>query len=149
MTDLLITLYPWTLTLHLISVISWMAGLLYLPRLFVYHAQREVGSESSEMLKVMESKLYKLIMRPAMLASWLFGLILALTPGVVDWGFGWFYAKVALLLGLFASHGFMGRWLKDFAHDTNTRSHKFYRYANEVPTLLMVFIVGLVIIKPF
>lgn len=149
MADILLGLYPWTLTLHLVSVISWMAGLLYLPRLFVYHAEREVGSESSEMLKVMEAKLYRLIMRPAMFATLLFGLVLAMTPGVVDWDLGWFYVKLALLLGLFASHGMMGRWLKDFAADKNTKSHKYFRFANEVPTVLMILIVGFVIIKPF
>ena len=134
---------------HVIAIIAWMAGLLYLPRLFVYHAETTVGSEQSETFKVMERRLLNLITTPAMLASWLFGLILAFS-GVIDWsGDGWFHAKLALVLLLSAFHGLLAKWTKDFAADRNTRSARFYRVANEVPTLLMVGIVILVIVRPF
>jgi putative membrane protein len=134
---------------HVIAIIAWMAGLLYLPRLFVYHAASEVGSEQSETFKLMERLLLKFITTPAMLASWVLGLILAFS-GVIDWSRdGWFHAKLALVLALSAFHGLLAMWTRDFALDRNTRSARFYRVANEVPTVLMILIVILVVVRPF
>ena len=134
---------------HVIAIIAWMAGLLYLPRLFVYHAASKVGSEQSETFKVMERRLIRLITTPAMLASWAFGRILSFS-GVIDWSQdGWFHAKLVLVLLLSAYHGCLAMWTKDFALDRNTRSPRFYRIANEIPTLLMIGIVILVIVRPF
>ncbi len=134
---------------HIIAIIAWMAGLLYLPRLFVYHAQSKAGSEQSETFKVMERRLLSYITTPAMLASWVLGLALAFS-GVIDWSKdGWFHAKLFLVLLLSAYHGLLAKWTKDFALDRNTRSARFYRIANEVPTLLMILIVILVVVRPF
>jgi putative membrane protein len=134
---------------HIIAVIAWMAGLLYLPRLFVYHAMSKPGSEQSETFKVMERRLLRAITTPAMLAAWVFGLILAFSP-LVDWSKdGWFHAKLALVIVLSGFNGLLAMWTKDFAADRNTRSPRFYRIANEVPTLLMIVIVILVVVRPF
>jgi len=134
---------------HIIAVIAWMAGVLYLPRLFVYHAASKPGSEQSETFKLMERRLLRYITTPAMLASWAFGLALAFW-GVIDWSRdGWFHAKLALVLALSAYSGLLAMWTKDFALDRNTRSVRFYRIANEVPTLLMIFIVILAVVRPF
>ena len=134
---------------HVIAIIAWMAGLLYLPRLFVYHAGSEKGSQQSETFKVMEKRLLRFITTPAIIASWVLGLYLAFS-GVIDWrADGWFHAKLALVLALSAFHGLLAMWTKDFALDRNTRSARFYRIANEVPTLLMIFIVILVVVRPF
>ncbi len=134
---------------HIIAIIAWMAGLLYLPRLFVYHAQSKTGSEQSETFKVMERRLLRYITTPAMLASWVLGLALAFS-GVIDWSKdGWFHAKLFLVLVLSAYHGLLAKWTKDFALDRNTRLPRFYRIANEVPTLLMILIVILVVVRPF
>jgi len=134
---------------HVIAIIAWIAGLLYLPRLFVYHAASKVGSEQSETFKLMERRLLRVITTPAMLASWVLGLILVFS-GVIDWSRdGWFHAKLALVLALSAFHGLLAMWTKDFALDRNTRSARFYRIANEVPTVLMIFIVILVVVRPF
>ena len=142
-----ITAYPWIKALHVIAVISWMAGMLYLPRLFVYHAATEVGSQQSETFKVMEWRLLKVIINPAMIITWLAGLYLAWSG---HWyASGWFHAKLALVLILSGVHGFFSRLVKDFAADQNTRSQKFYRIINEVPTILMIGIVILVVVKPF
>lgn len=142
-----ITAYPWIKALHVIAVISWMAGMLYLPRLFVYHCEAEVGSKQSETFKVMEWRLLKVIINPAMMVTWLAGLYLAWAG---HWyTSGWFHGKLTLVLILSGVHGFFSRWVKDFQADRNTRSQKFYRIINEVPTLLMIFIVILVIVKPF
>jgi protoporphyrinogen IX oxidase len=133
---------------HVIAVIAWMAGLLYLPRLFVYHAESPKGSAQSEIFKVMERRLLKFITTPAMIASWALGLYLAFR--LIDWrADGWFHAKLVLVILLSAFHGLLAKWTKDFAHDRNTRSPRFYRIANEVPTLLMIGIVILVIVRPF
>ncbi|HUW74989.1 MAG TPA: protoporphyrinogen oxidase HemJ [Methyloceanibacter sp.] len=133
---------------HIIAVIAWMAGVLYLPRLFVYHAVSKAGSEQSETFKVMERRLLRYITTPAMVAAWIFGLILAFH--VVDWSAaGWFHAKLALVVILSGFTGFLGKWVKDFAGDRNTKSQRFYRIANEVPTLLMIVIVILAVVKPF
>jgi putative membrane protein len=134
---------------HIIAIIAWMAGLLYLPRLFVYHAQSKVGSEQSETFKVMEKRLLRYITTPAMLAAWALGLALAFS-GLIDWSKdGWFHAKLFLVLLLSAYHGALAMWTKDFALDRNRRSARFYRIANEVPTLLMILIVILVVVRPF
>jgi len=134
---------------HVIAIIAWMAGLLYLPRLFVYHATSKIGSEQSETFKMMERRLLRYITTPAMLASWAFGLILAFS-GLIDWSQdGWFHLKLVLVLALSTFHGLLAMWTKDFALDRNTHSARFYRLANEIPTLLMIFIVILVVVRPF
>ena len=145
--DFIFVLLPWITALHVISVIAWMAALLYLPRLFVYHAQVEAGSEVSETFKVMERRLLKAIGTPAMIASLVFGLILLGQPGLFDQG--WIHAKLLLLVGMFAMHGLYAKWRKDFEVDRNTRPHTFYRWMNEVPTVLMICIVILAVVKPF
>ena len=141
-------MYPVFKALHIIAVIAWMAGLLYLPRLFVNHVGLAPGSEASNMLKGMEGRLMRIIMRPAAAATFIFGGGL-LSSGVVDWSTGWIYAKLALVLGLGAMHGAMEKWRAAFAADANTKPAKFYRMINEVPTLLMIGIVLLVVLKPF
>ena len=140
-------LYLWIKAFHVVAVIAWMAGMLYLPRLFVYHCEAPKGSPQSETFKVMERRLLKAIINPAMIVTWVLGLILAWQG---DWfSFGWLHAKLALVLGLSALHGFFARWVRVFAEDRNTRPAKFYRIVNEVPTVLMIGIVILVIVKPF
>lgn len=145
--DFMFALLPWITALHVISVIAWMAALLYLPRLYVYHAQVEPGSETSETFKVMERRLLKAIGTPAMIASLVFGLILLGQPGLFEQG--WLHAKLLLLLGMFLMHGLYAKWRKDFEADRNTRPHTFYRWMNEVPTVLMIAIVLLAVAKPF
>jgi len=140
-------MYEWIKALHVIAVIAWMAGMLYLPRLFVYHCEAEAGSKQSETFKVMERRLLKAIINPAMIVTWLAGLYLA-WAGHWYWT-PWFLAKFFLVLVLSAVHGLFSRWVKDFAADRNTRDQKFYRIINEVPTVLMIGIVILVIVKPF
>lgn len=139
--------YLWLKALHVIAIISWMAGLLYLPRLFVYHTEVVPGSEASEKFKVMERRLLKAIMTPAAVVAWGVGLTLAVTGGLFQ--DGWFHAKLALAVLMTASHVAMIGWKNAFAADRNTRPQKFYRMMNEVPTLLMIAIVILVIVKPF
>jgi len=133
--------------LHVIAVISWMAGLLYLPRLFVYHAVEPVGSEPSERFKVMERRLFRFIMRPAMIVSWVAGLWLAWS----SFGFkgGWLHAKLLLVVLMTVHHELQGRWLREFADDKRVHAQKFFRIQNEIPTLLMIAIVIFVIVKPF
>jgi putative membrane protein len=145
----LVPLYPWVKALHIISVIAWMAGLLYLPRLFVYHAAEAPGSAMSETFKVMERRLLRGIMNPAMMASVVLGAALLLTPGVVDWTHGWMHLKLASVVGLLVLHGLMARWRRAFAVDANTRPARFYRIVNELPTLLLIVIVIMVVVKPF
>ncbi|PZQ52514.1 MAG: protoporphyrinogen oxidase HemJ [Rhodovulum sulfidophilum] len=150
MRDLLIAIYPWTKAFHVIAVITWMAGLFYLPRLYVYHAERgKPGGELSETLKIMETKLLKYIMNPAMIASWTLGLLLVLTPGVVDWSAGWFYMKLVSVLVLSWLQGWLAARGRDFAADRNTVSGRTYRLMNEVPTIALVVIVIMVIVRPF
>ena len=149
MSELLVAAYPWTKSLHIISIIAWMAGMLYLPRLFVYHAEAPAGSDKSETFKVMERRLLRGIINPAMGASFLFGGLLAATPGVVDWASGWIWTKLALVAALTVAHHHFARWRKEFAEDRNTRPARFYRMMNEVPTAIMVGIVLLVVAKPF
>jgi protoporphyrinogen IX oxidase len=137
----------WLKALHIIAVMSWMAGLLYLPRLFVYHAAATPGTELSETLKVMENRLLRVIMGPAMIVVWITGPTLAWMQGVyLD---GWFLAKMVFVAGITGFHHALADWRKDFATDRNQRTQKFYRIANEVPTLLMAVVVLLVILKPF
>lgn len=133
--------------IHVLAVISWMAGLLYLPRLFVYHCRAEPGSETSELFKIMERRLLWAIMYPAMIVSWIFGLASAWAAGLL--GDGWFHAKLGLAVLLTGNHILMAKWRIDFAEDRNPRSERFYRIANEIPTLLMIGMVILVIVKPF
>jgi len=140
-------LYLWLKALHVIAVISWMAGMLYLPRLFVYHCDAEVGSRQSETFKVMEQRLLRAIINPAMIATWVLGLWLAYDSGLFK--SGWLQAKFALVIAMSAMHGFNVRWVRAFAEDRNVHAQKFYRAMNEVPTLLMIAIVILVIVKPF
>ena len=148
--DFLSAVYPWTKALHVIAVISWMAGLFYLPRLFVYHAERAAQpGELCETYKVMERKLLKFIMNPASVAVWLFGLMLVFTPGIIDWSEGWVHVKALLVIAMTGYHHMLVRWCKAFAEDRNTRSGRFYRLANEVPTVLMICIVVMVIVRPF
>ncbi len=149
MGDLLASAYPWIKALHIISIIAWMAGMLYLPRLFVYHADAEIGSIQSETFKVMERRLLKAITTPAMIAAWVCGLLLVATPGVYVLGDGWFYVKRTAVLGLSGMHGTLSKWCREFATDSNRHSARFYRMVNEVPTLLMIIIVTMVIVRPF
>jgi putative membrane protein len=142
--------YLWLKALHIIAVISWMAGMLYLPRLFVYHTRVAVGSEASEMLKVMERKLMRLIINPAMIATWIFGLWLAIKINAFAPGNGaWLHAKLGLVILMTLAHAMMSRCRKAFERDQNTKSEKFYRIFNEVPAVLMVLIVIIVVVKPF
>jgi putative membrane protein len=140
-------LYDWLKALHVIAVIAWMAGMLYLPRLFVYHADAKPGSELSETFKVMERRLLRAIINPAMGAAWIFGLWMAWEGDL--WDQHWFQVKLALVIAMSTLHGFLSRWRRDFAADANRHSAKFYRVINEVPTLLLIGIVIMVIVKPF
>ncbi|PVB62010.1 protoporphyrinogen oxidase HemJ [Labrenzia sp. 011] len=140
-------LFLWIKSLHVISIIAWMAGMLYLPRLFVYHAEAQTGSVQSETFKVMERRLLKGIINPSMIAAWIFGLWLAYELDA--WRDGWFHAKFTLVIVMSGVHGYLSRCVKTFARDENTRSPRFYRFLNEVPTVLMIGIVILVIGKPF
>ncbi len=140
-------LYLWIKALHVISVIAWMAGMLYLPRLFVYHVDAPIGSPQSETFKVMERRLLRAIINPAMIATWIFGLAMAWIGEL--WSQPWLWAKLALVVVLSGVHGLLSRWRRDFEHDRNTRPARFYRMVNEVPTVLMIGIVVLVVVKPF
>ncbi len=139
--------YDWVKAFHVVAVIAWMAGIFYLPRLFVYHADSEVGSDKSETFKVMERRLDNAIMTPAMIAAWLAGLALATSAHL--WTTPWFMAKVFFVILMTAFHVWLGRCLRDFAADKNTRPARTYRIANELPTLLVIIIVILVIVRPF
>jgi putative membrane protein len=140
-------MYEWLKAFHIIALIAWMAGLLYLPRLFVYHCEAAAGSRQSETFKIMERRLLKVISNPAMVATWLFGLWLGWKGGWL--ASGWLQAKIVLVLVLSGVHGFMVRWVGDFARDKNQHPEKFYRIINEVPTILMIGIVVLAVVKPF
>ncbi len=139
--------YEWLKALHVMSVIAWMAGMFYLPRLYVYHCKAEKGSVQSETFKIMERRLLRAIINPAMISSWLFGLLLAWQGG--HFSAGWFHGKLLLLLGMQIIHAGYARWRRHFAEDANRHDERFYRIMNEVPTLLMIGIVILVIVKPF
>ncbi|MEM7619107.1 MAG: protoporphyrinogen oxidase HemJ [Pseudomonadota bacterium] len=137
----------WTKAIHVIAIIAWMAGLLYLPRLFVYHAKAAIGSELSETFKIMEYRLLKIIMNPAMIVAWIFGLLLAYKQN--QFSDPWLHAKITLVVLLSIFHMVLGKWRKDFFADKNTKSENFYRYINEIPTVLMIGVIILVVVKPF
>lgn len=147
--NILSTLYPWIKSFHVIAMVAWMAGMFYLPRLFVYHCDLKPGTAESERFKVMEHRLLKQITTPAMIATWVFGILLVLTPGVIDWSWGWWHVKLLAVLLMSGFHGALSKWRREFLEDRNTRPHRFYRIANEVPTLLLVVIVVMVIARPF
>ncbi len=150
MESFLIDLYPWVKSLHVISIVAWMAGLFYLPRLFVYHTERvKGGTETDEMFQTMERRLLKAIMNPSMIAAWVFGLMLVATPGIVDWGALWPWAKAAAVLGMTWFHMWCAARRKEFLNGSNTRSGRHFRIMNEVPTLLLLVIVFAVIARPF
>ncbi|RIA55183.1 putative membrane protein [Dichotomicrobium thermohalophilum] len=143
-------LYLYVKAFHVISIIAWMAGLLYLPRLFVYHAYADVGSQQSETFKLMEVRLLRYIMNPAMIASWVFGLLLLGYYGVINWSVDiWFHVKFLLVIILTGYHMVLARWRRLFAQDQNAHSAKFYRFMNEVPTVIMVVVVILAVARPF
>jgi putative membrane protein len=147
MTGFLGPYYLWVKAFHMIAVVAWMAGMLYLPRLFVYHCETVVGSPESERFKIMERRLLRAIINPAMIAVWVLGLALALSSGV--WREGWFEAKFVLVLAMSGVHGLYASWVKQFANDANTRPARIYRIWNEVPTVLLIGIVILAVVKPF
>lgn len=146
--EILAPLYLWFKALHVISVIAWMAGIFYLPRLFVRHAENQDNANISALLKTMEDKLYRVIMTPAMLASWIFALLIIAT-GIPDIVSFWFAVKLIAVVSMTLFHFWCGLRLRDFASDSNQHSHRYYRFANEIPTLLMMIIVIMVIVKPF
>jgi putative membrane protein len=141
------TIYLWVKALHVIAVISWMAGMLYMPRLFVYHCAAEVGSKQSETFKIMERRLYRAIMNPAMMVAWVVGLYIAYEQNYFT--DGWFHAKLAAVVLMTVIHLMLGRYVRAFAVDQNRHTHKFYRVINEIPTLLMIGAVIFVVVKPF
>jgi putative membrane protein len=141
--------YPWLKAGHVISMVAWMAGMFYLPRLFVYHCQVPRGSVESERFKLMERRLLKQIINPAMIATFVFGILLILTPGVIDWSAGWWHVKLTGIVLMSAVHGILARRRRDFLHDRNIRPARYFRILNEVPTLLLVIIVVMVIVRPF
>jgi len=140
-------MYLWIKAFHIVAVIAWMAGMLYLPRLFVYHCAAEPGSQQAETFKIMELRLLRIIMTPAMIVAWVLGLWLVLEGGFLR--AGWFHGKFALVLGLTVLHGLLARWTLRFVYDRNRHSDKFYRIINEVVTVLMIGVVILVTVKPF
>ena len=141
--------YLWVKAFHVIAVIAWMAGMLYLPRLFVYHCETVAGSPESERFKTMERRLLKAIINPAMIAVWILGLTLSFLPAVQAWHQGWFHAKFGLVILMSGVQGYLAGRVKVFARDANTRPASFYRMLNEVPTVLMIAIVILAVVKPF
>ena len=150
MLDFLAFLYPWTKALHIISVIAWMAGLFYLPRLFVYHSMEGTNVSVSDKFKVMERKLYKYIMQPSMISSWIFGLAIVFTPGIIDLESDiWFYIKLisAIIMTLF--HFKLGSYVALFENDLNIKQERYFRLINELPTVLMIIIVFMAVLRPF
>lgn len=145
----LLPAYPWLKAAHIFSVIAWMAGLFYLPRLFVYHADVPPGSDQAETFKIMERRLLRGIMNPAMVATYVFGIGVAAVPGTVDWAMGWIWVKLLGVAGLTCFHYLLARWRKDFAEDRNQRRARFFRFINEVPTLILLLIIVMVVAKPF
>jgi protoporphyrinogen IX oxidase len=147
-TSFLASAHPWLKSLHIIAVIAWMAGLLYLPRLYVYHAEAPAGSNRAAMLATMERRLLRGIMLPGAAMTYAFGLSLALVPGLVDWRLGWIWAKLALVLLLTVFHMMLARWRRGFGEGLSPHTAGFFRAANEIPTLIMIAIVLLVVLKP-
>ncbi len=144
----LLPFFQWFLALHIICFTAWMAGMFYLPRLYVYHCQTRPGSVESERFKVMERRLLKQIINPAMIGTFIFGLLMVFTPGAVNWHAAWWWVKIAALVLMFGFHGACSRWRRDFLNDANQKPEKFYRIANEVPTILFIVIVIAVVVKP-
>ena len=148
MSDLLSDLYPWTKSLHIMSVMAWMAGLFYLPRLFVHHTEQSTaGDEKDALFQMMELKLFKFIMNPSMISTWVFGLCLVFTPGIVDWFSVWPWTKAISVLAMTWFHHWLGSRRKDFVSGSNTRTGRTYRMMNELPTVLMIVIVLSVVVK--
>jgi len=148
MSDLLSDLYPWIKSLHIMSVMAWMAGLFYLPRLFVHHTEQSTaGDEKDTLFQMMELKLFKLIMNPSMISTWIFGLCLVFTPGIVDWSSVWPWTKAISVLAMTWFHHWLGSRRKDFVSGSNTRTGRTYRIMNELPTVLMIVIVLSVVVK--
>lgn len=148
--DLLISLYPWVKAFHIMAVISWMAGLFYLPRLFVYHAEQvETGTDTDQLFQTMEIKLLRFIMNNAMIASWIAGLLMAITPGIIDYTAVWPYTKLLSVMGMTWFHIWLAARRKDFVRGENVLDGRRYRMMNEVPTLLMIVIIVSVIVRPF
>ncbi|MBC6437795.1 MAG: protoporphyrinogen oxidase HemJ [Rhodobacteraceae bacterium] len=149
-TDVLTAAYPWIKSLHVISVLAWMAGLFYLPRLFVYHVEiAGLKGDTSDLFKMMERRLQRVIMNPAMVSTWIFGMVLVFTPGIVSWTDFWPWVKAATVLGMTWFHHWLGMCRKDLLAGTDHRSGRTYRIMNEVPTLLMIVIVISVTVQPF
>lgn len=147
MTDLLASAYPWVKAIHVMSVLAWMAGLFYLPRLFVYHTERGRAPEPADSFVIMEDKLLRVIMQPAMISTWIFGLALVFTPGIVDWTMIWPWTKAAAVVAMTAFHLWLGARRHDFAAGQNRLTGRQWRMMNELPTLLMIVIVLSVIVK--
>ena len=148
--DLLILLYPWIKTIHILAVISWMAGMLYLPRLFVYHVETDSKNLNySETIVRWEFLLIKRIMGPAMIVTWLFGLLLILVPNIIDWSQGWIWVKLLCVIGMTGFHGFLSKQRKLLEKNERPYTGKQYRFLNEVPTILMIIIVIMVVVRPF
>ena len=140
--------YDWFKAFHVLAIICWMAGMLYLPRLYVYHAECEPGSDKSETFKIMEKRLFKIIMNPAMIAAWIFGiLMIAAIPDIFSQG--WMHVKFTCVIAMSAIHGIFSKWRKVFEADKNEKPAKFYRIWNEVPAVLMVIIVIMAVAEPF
>ena len=138
----------WYKAIHVISVISWMAAMFYMPRLFVYHTRAEIGSEMDKTFQLMEHKLLKIIMTPSMILTYFFGILIAYIYGFVSLG-AWFHIKMTAVIGLTIFHGLLAKWRKDFINGNNNHSEKFYRLMNEIPPILMIVAVIMVIVKPF
>jgi putative membrane protein len=149
MSDFILSNYEWFKALHIIAVISWMAGMLYLPRLYVYHAGAEVGSELSETLKIMERRLLRFIMNPALILTWIFAILMIIANADSLMAQGWIHVKLTLVIALSGIHGVFSKWRKVFERDENTKSAKFYKIWNEAPTVMMIIIVILAVVKPF
>jgi protoporphyrinogen IX oxidase len=141
--------YPWVKAFHIVSIVAWMAGLLYLPRLFVYHAEAPAGSDQAQTFTVMERRLLNGIMNPALGLTVGLGALLAVTPGIVDWREGWIWAKLALVVGLAVFHHLLAQWSREFAAGTAPHSARFFRMINEIPAVVLIAIVILVVVKPF
>lgn len=140
--------FMWYKAIHVISVISWMSAMFYMPRLFVYHTRAKFGSEMDKVFQLMEYKLLKIIMTPSMLFTYISGIIIAYIYGFIALG-AWFHIKIFAVLGLTIIHGMLAKWRKDFVNDNNKHSEKFYRFINEIPVLLMIIAVVMVVVKPF
>jgi len=141
--------YPWIKAFHIVAVVAWMAGLLYLPRLFVYHAEAPIGSDQAQTFAVMERRLLRGIMNPAFALTVALGALLAATPGLVDWRQGWIWAKLALVASLAVFHHLLARWRRDFAGGAMPHSSRFFRVVNEIPAIMLIAIVVLAVVKPF